>query len=265
LLAASLAFAQLPNQLPQELEGVGIDQKLNARIALDTELRDENGSTVRVRDYFKSKPVVLSLVYYECPMLCTLTLNGALRAFRANPLEIGRDYDVLTVSFDHREQPPLAAGKKQAYVSKYKREGGEDGWHFLTGTEESIRRLTESVGFRFKWDEKTGQFSHAAALILLTPEGRISRYLYGIEYSARDLRLGLVEASANKIGGPVEQLLLFCFHYDPVTGKYGPAIMNIVRLGGVLTVLGIIALWVILNRIARRRKFENVEDLPAIS
>jgi protein SCO1/2 len=235
LLSAGLVFAQ--EGLPPMLEGVGIDQRLNRQVPLELRFRDEAGRAVELRQYFGRKPVVLSLVYYECPMLCTLVLNGMLRTMRAMPLNAGRDFDIVTVSFDPREKPELAAVKKQSYIEGYGRAGAAAGWHFLTGDQEPIRRLTEAAGFRYKYDPTADQFVHASAIMVLTPEGRIARYLYGIEYSARDLRLALVEASAGKIGSPVDQVLLYCFHYDPRTGKYGLLIMNVIRAAGTATVL----------------------------
>ncbi len=225
------------NVIPAELRGVAIEQKLNEQAPLDLVFRDESGNDVRLGQYFGKKPVVLTLVYYDCPMLCTMVLNGLVRSLRAVPLEVGRDFEVVTVSFDPRETPELARGKKQSYVERYGRPAAAGGWHFLTGGEDSIRRLTESVGFRYTFDEKTGQFAHASALIVLTPAGKIARYFYGVEYSARDLRLGLVEASNHRIGTLADQVLLFCYHYDPVQGKYGLAIMRAIRAAGLATVL----------------------------
>jgi len=242
-------------ELPKALEGVGIDQRLNERAPLDVEFLDEQGSPVTLGDYFGEKPVILALVYYECPMLCTLELNGLLRALRVLPLEPGKDFEIVTVSFDPGETPALAAKKKQEYAAQYGREGGEQAWHFLTGSEASIEQLTRAVGFRYKYDAKTDLFNHASAIVVLTPEGRLSRYFYGIEYSARDLRLGLVEASAGRIGSPVDAILLYCFHYDPETGKYGVVIMNVVRLAGVATVIILGGFIVLMLRRDKRRNF----------
>lgn len=237
--------------LPKALQNVGIDQKLNNQVPLDIPLRDENGQAVTLGQYFGKRPVVLSLVYYNCPMLCTQVLNGMIGSFKTLSFVPGQDFEVVTVSFDSRETAPLAAAKKNVYVNylpEAKRAAAVKGWHFLTGDEASIKRLAEAVGFRYQWDESTSQFAHASGIMVLTPEGKLSQYYYGIEYSAKDLRLGLVEASANKIGTAVDQLLLYCFHYDPATGTYGAAILNIVRLAGVLTVAGIILLILLLRR-----------------
>lgn len=245
----------LPSGQPAPiLQRVGIDQKLDAQIPLDLVFRDEQGRAVPLRAYFGEKPVVLSLVYYECPMLCTLILNGLLRSLRALPLTVGKDFTVVTVSFDPREGPELAAAKKRTYVQSYGRPGADGGWHFLTGEEEAIRRLTDAVGFRYAFDPETGQFAHASGIIVLTPQGRVARYFYGIEYSPRDLRFGLIEAAAGKIGSPVDQILLYCYHYDPKAGRYSLLIMNVLRVAGAATVavLGVFILAMI--RRDRRRK-----------
>ncbi len=237
------------NGLPTALREVRIEQRLNEQLPLELQFKDETGRTVQLGEYFnKSKPVILSLVFYRCPMLCNQILSGLMAGLRSQTFDAGKEFDVLTVSFDPRETFELAAEKKQAYIERYNRPGAEKGWHFLTGDAENIRRLTEAVGFHYNYDEKTNQFAHASGIMLLTPEGKLSRYFYGIEYNARDLRLGLVEASNNKIGSTVDQLLLFCYHYDPATGRYGPAVMNFMKAGGVVTVIGIGALLLILRR-----------------
>ena len=251
LLIVLLSFAALAqaqyradSEIPDQLRGVGIDQRLNEQVPLDLAFRDETGGRVTLRQFFGRRPVVLALVYYNCPMLCTLVLNGLLRAMRAVNLDAGRDYEVVTVSFDPRDTPELAAAKKDSYVQKYGRASGAAGWHFLCGEENSIRALAQAAGFRYKWDERSQQFAHASGIMVLTPGGRLSRYVYGVEYAPRDLRLGLIEASAGRIGSPVDQLILYCFHYDPAKGKYSLAIMNVVRLSGIVTVgllLGLIA------------------------
>lgn len=239
--------------LPAALEGVGIDQRLNELLPLDAGFVDEQGVEVKLGDYFGEKPVVLALVYYECPMLCTLELNGLLRALRALPLDVGKDFEVVTVSFDPDETPQLAAGKKREYTSQYGREGTDPSWHFLTGSAESIGRLAEAIGFRYRYDPQTDLFSHASAIYVATPRGHLSKYFYGVEYSARDLRLGLVEASAGKIGTVADEILLFCFHYDPATGKYGVVIMNVLRLAGVATVVLLGGFIAVMLRRDRRR------------
>jgi len=231
--------------LPPALQKVGIDQKLNEHLPLDAVFKDENGNEVKLAQYFGKRPVVLSLVYYSCPMLCNQVLNGMVGTFKGLSFKPGEEFEVVTISFDSRETPALAAAKKKTYVAYFpeaKRATIESGWHFLTGDEANIRRVTEAVGFRYNFDVATNQFAHASGIMVLTPEGKLARYFYGIEYSPKDLRLGLVEASANKIGSPVDQLLLYCFHYDPATGKYGAVVMNMVRLGGIVTVVGLVGL-----------------------
>jgi protein SCO1/2 len=230
---------------PRDLDDVRIDQKLDGPLPLDAKFRDEHGNEVRLRDYFGSKPVVLALVYYSCPMLCNQVLNGMTSGLDVlKTLSIGKEFEVITVSFDPRETPDLAREKKETYLSWYKREGAADGWHFLTGDQSNIDRLTESAGFHYKWDAKTNQFIHASGIMIATSEGKLARYFYGIEYAPKDLRLGLVEASAGKIGSPVDQLLLYCYHYDPSSGKYGAAVINLLRIGAALTLIAIIAMFV---------------------
>jgi protein SCO1/2 len=243
-----------PVGLPKALNGVGIDQKLNEQLPLDLVLKNENGESVKLGDYFGKKPVVLSLVYYQCPMLCNQVLNGMVTAFRVMSFAPGKEFDVVTISFDPRETPVLAAAKKKTYVDYLpddKRASAAAGWHFLTADEASIARITNAVGFRYHWDEATNQFAHASAIYLATPQGRLARYFYGIEYAPRDLRLGLIEAAENKIGSPVDQLLLYCYHYDPATGKYGAAVMNMMRVGGVVTLIALAALLLALRRRSR--------------
>ena len=250
-----------PNGLPKALTGVGIDQKLNEQLPLDLVFRDENGKEVKLGEYFGKKPVLLSLVYYQCPMLCNQVLNGMVTAFKVMAFKPGEEFEVVTVSFDPRETPELAAAKKKTYVDylpEAKRSGAASGWHFLTGDEASIKRITDAVGFRYHFDEATNQFAHASGVFVATPQGKLARYFYGIEYAPRDLRFGLIEAAENKIGSPVDQLLLYCFHYDPATGKYGAAIMNLMRLGGVVTVIAIVGLLLLL-----RRRGSGRVDLPA--
>ena len=222
------------------LDSVGIDQKLGDKLPLDATFRDETGKSVHLGDFFSSgKPVVLSLVYYECPGLCTMTLNGMGKSFKPLDKTIGQDFEVVTISFDPRETPDLAAAKKQTYVKAYGRPTGEQGWHFLTGDEPSITKLTQAVGFRYVWDESSNQYAHGSAIMVITPDGVISRYFYGLEYSTRDLRLGLFEASDGKVGSVAESVLLLCFKYDPMTGKYGWAVMGLLRIAAVATVLAL--------------------------
>jgi protein SCO1 len=224
---------------PAALEGIGIDQRLGEALPLDAPLRDDAGRAVRLGDYFGKKPVVLVMTYFECPMLCTLVLNGLTKTLKTLAFEPGREFDVVAVSFDPRDTPETAARKKATYVAEYGRAATAGGWHFLTGDEAAIARVAAATGFRFKWVPEEKQFAHAAAIMVATPEGRLARYFYGIDYAPRDLRLGLVEAADHKIGSAVDALLLFCYRYDPTTGKYGAAALNLVRLGGAATVLAI--------------------------
>ena len=228
------ATAQIPM-----LRDVGIDQKLNNRIPLDLPFVDENGRDVRIGDYFGARPVVLALVYYECPMLCTQVLSGLVGSMEPLTFNPGREFEVVVVSFDAGETPALAAARREIYLRRYGRPGVEDGIHFLTGRKASIDALTGAVGFRFAFDTAINQFAHPAAITVLTPDGAVSRYLFGIEFAPRDLRLALVEAADRKIGTMLDTALLFCYHYDPQTGKYGFVIMNMVRLAGALTVGGL--------------------------
>jgi protein SCO1/2 len=192
---------------------------------------------VKLGDYFGKRPVVLALVYYDCPMLCTEVLNGMVSAFSVLKFDIGKEYEVVTVSFDPREKPELARAKKAAYVRRYGRPGAEQGWHFLTGDPGSINALTKAVGFHYQWDAQTQQFAHATALMLLTPQGKIAQYYYGVEYSPKDLRLGMVEASQGHIGTVVDQVLLYCYHYDPRAGKYGAIISRVMQVAGGITIV----------------------------
>jgi protein SCO1 len=236
---------------PGVLQEIGFDQKLGDRVPLDLAFRDETGKDVRLGDYFGKKPVVLSLVYYDCPMLCTLSLNGLAGALEVLSFVPGQEFEVLTVSFDPKEGPVLAAAKKRAYMARHKRPDAGKGWHFLTGSAESVDALTAAVGFRYTWDEQTKQFAHPAGIVVTTPEGRISHYLFGVEYSPKDLRLALVDAAGGKIGNAVDQVLLYCYQYNPETGRYSASILNLVRLGGILTILALGAF--ILSASRRRR------------
>ena len=249
--------------LPPELAGVGFDQKLGAQVPLDLVFREETGAEVALGAYFGQRPVLLILSYYECPMLCTLVLNGVTSGLKAVPFAPGEDFEIVTVSFDPREKPDLAARKKANYVELLGRPGAAAGWHFLTGDEPAIAALTGAVGFRYRYDAASNQYAHAAGIMVLTPQGQISRYLFGIEYAPKDIRLALVEASAGKIGSFVDQVLLFCFHYDPETGRYGAATLNGIRVGGVLT-LAALALFMIgsWRRDRRARAGARVNPAP---
>ena len=236
------------NVRPPGLRNVAIEQHLNEQIPPQLTFRDETGKTVRLADYFGKRPLILNLVYYQCPMLCGEVLSGLESALRVLKFDIGKEFDVLTISFDPRETPEMASTKKAEFLKRYKRTGAEQGWHFLTGSPESIAALTKATGFEYEYIDKTGQFAHATAIMILTPGGRISQYYYGVEFAPKDLRLGLIQASDNKIGTIVDQVLLYCYHYDPVTGKYSAIITRIVRLAGIATILALGVMFVALGR-----------------
>jgi protein SCO1/2 len=246
----SMQDGNLKPALPAALAGVGIDQKLDYQLPLNLLFLDETGATVPLSSFFhRGKPVILALVYYRCPMLCTQILTGLESSLKAVSFNPGQDFEVVAVSFDPKDTWELAAAKKQTYLKRYGRAGTANGWHFLSGGEASIKALTDAAGFHYKYDPATDQFAHASGIMILTPGGRLSRYFYGVEYAPRDVRLGLVEASQNKIGGPVDQILLFCYHYDPATGKYGALVMKMVRVAGAgfVLVFGAI-LWMAIRR-----------------
>ncbi len=247
------AHAQQSTSPSKVFNTVGIDQKLDNPLPLDLSFRDETGATVRLSRYFHERPVVLALVYYECPMLCTQVLNGMVETFRTMELTVGKDFDVVTVSIDPKEQPALAAEKKAQYVKEYGRAEAEQGWHFLTGEEKNIKALADTVGFRYVYDETTGQYAHAAGIMVITPEGRIARYLFGIEFGAKDLKFAMMEATHERIGSPVDQLLLLCYHYDPSTGKYSLVVTNLLRIGGLVT-LGVLGAFILITHRRDRRK-----------
>jgi protein SCO1/2 len=225
------------NVRPPGLKNVGIEQHLDEQIPRDLTFRDETGKSVQLNDYFGKKPMILNLVYYQCPMLCGEVLSGLESALRVLKFDVGKEFDVLTVSFDPKETPEMAAVKKAEYLKRYGRPGAAVGWHFLTGSAASIDALTRAAGFQYQYDPKTGQFAHATAIMVLTPEGKIAQYYYGVEFAPKDLRLGLIQASQNKIGTVVDQVLLYCYHYDPDTGKYGAIISRILQLAAGATVL----------------------------
>ncbi|HJT55222.1 MAG TPA: SCO family protein [Ktedonobacteraceae bacterium] len=243
-----------PGQRPPMLQNVGISQNLNAQLPLNLQFKDENGQDVTLGKYFGKRPVILNMVYYNCPMLCGEVLSGLSGALGILTLDLGKDFDVLTVSFDPHDTPAQAALKKKAYIQRYHRPGAADGWHFLTGQQDSISALAKAVGFQYQYDPKLGQFAHAAAIMIVTPTGKIAQYYYGVEYSPKDLRLGLVEASNEKIGTVVDQILLYCYHYDPATGKYGAIITRVLRLSGVATILILGGLLFALFRIDPQRR-----------
>ena len=266
LLCAAGAWAQaapklqpgegVPNQKPSILDQVGIEQRLNQQIPLDAAFIDENGQAVQLKQYFGSKPVIVALVYYQCPMLCSQVMNGLAGALNGiKRFNVGRDFDVVIVSFDPRDTPETAAAEKKSYLSRYRRPGAAEGWHFLTGRKDQIDDLANALGFHYAWDPKAQQFAHASGIMLLTPDGRVAQYYFGIEYAPRNLQLGLIDASQGKIGNVVDQLILYCFHYDPTQGRYGAAIFNILRLSALATLVllgGYILVMVRRDRLAGR-------------
>ncbi len=247
-VAFAALFVARASAEPAALQGIGFDQRLNAQVPLQAEFTNDSGKSVRLGEYFGSQPVILVLAYYQCPRLCNMVLNGLVQGMLEMNLEAGRDFQIVTVSFDPREEWQLAAAKKESYLARYGRPGAAAGWHFLTGRDDQIKLLTETVGFRYRFDPAQNQFLHASGIMILTPEGKISRYFYDVNYPGRDLRLGLVEASNHKIGSPVDQILLYCFHYDATLGRYSASIMNMVRLSGITTMIGIGAFVVFLQR-----------------
>jgi protein SCO1 len=254
LLWASAGFASAQFVRPNITKGVSFDQRLNAPVPLDLVFHDEANQAVPLRTYFGDKPVVLALVYYKCPNLCNLTLTEMASSLKRVALQPGSDYNAVIVSIDPAETPALAAEKKSSYAKVFNRAGFDSGWHFLTGSQDSISRLAAAVGFHYRWDEPTHQFIHAAGIMIATPAGKLSRYIYGVQYAPADLRLGLVEASQHKIGSPVDYALLYCFHYDASQGKYTLAIMNVLKLAGGVTILCLAALVFFLMRKDKRAK-----------
>ena len=263
LLWLCVLSAQAQNTQAQQalLRDIRIEQRLDAQVPLDLTFRDETGRTVQLREYVNDKPTILVLAYYNCPMLCTLVLNGLTSSLSDLKFNIGREFNVLTVSIDPREQPALAAARREVYVKRYGRAGAREGWHFLTGDEAEIKKLAQAVGFHYAYDPATGQYAHAAGIMILTPEGKVARYLYGIEYPPKDLRLGLVEASHNQIGSPVDQVLLLCYHYDVATGRYAPIAVGLMRVGGALAVLILaVLIFVMLRQEGRKRKEQSASE-----
>ena len=250
LAATGMTDAHLPEAPlpPPPVKDVGFDQKLGESIPLDLVFKDEAGKNVRLSQYFGKRPVILSLVYFNCPMLCGMTTDGLVRSVRAHRFEPGTDYEILSISFDPRETPEVAAEKKRTVMAQYGRKSGPGGWHFLTGDAASVAALTKAVGFRFVWDAEQKQFAHATGVTLLTPQGRIAKYFFGIEYPTKDLRLALIEASEEKIGNVVDQLLLLCYHYDPKAGRYTATVRNLVRGGAALTLVALVGFVTIMLR-----------------
>jgi protein SCO1 len=242
------------NARPQMMSEIGLDQQLGEMLPLDAVFRDEAGRTVRLGEYFGTRPVILTLVYYECPMLCTQVLNGLTAAIRTLQFSVGQEFDIVTVSFDPTETPDLAAAKKAAYLERYGRDGAGAGWHFLTGEQRYIEALTKTVGFRYAYNRGLDEFAHVSAIMVATPDGRLSHYFYGIEYGPRDLRLALVDAGERRVGSPVDQLLLYCFHYDPSSGQYSLAVMRLVRAAGLATLGVLVGAIVVMRRRERRAR-----------
>jgi protein SCO1 len=256
----------LPAQsVPSELDNVGIDQKLDAQVPLNLSFRDESGQPVTLQKYFTDKPVILALVYYDCPMLCTEVLNGLTKTLQQLKFDIGKDYQVVTVSFDPKETPQLAAAKKAAYIQRLGRPGAAQGWHFLTGPSDSIQKLTSAVGFRYVWDPKTQTFNHATAIMVLTPQGKLSKYFYGVDYSPTDMRFGLIQASNNKIGTPVDEVLLFCCKYNATTGKYDLIVSRLLSLAGGVTILILGSFLFVMFRFAPKRKKHTASDAAKVA
>jgi protein SCO1 len=237
------------NQRPPGLKNVGIEQHLNEQIPPDLTFRDERGNPVRLGNYFGKKPMILNLVYYQCPMLCGEVLSGLESALRVLKFDVGKEFDVLTVSFDPRETPAMAAAKKAEFLKRYGRPGAAEGWHFLTGPQDSIAALTKAAGFQYEYDAKSGQFAHATAIMVLTPEGKIAQYYYGVEFAPKDLRLGMVQASQGKIGNLVDEVLLYCYHYDPDTGKYGAIISRVLKVAAGATILALGTFLIVMFRL----------------
>jgi protein SCO1/2 len=246
------------SKLPAGLEGVGIDQRLDEAVPTDLSFLDDTGKPVRLGDYFGTRPVILVLAYFRCPMLCTQVLNGLADRLRYVRLEPGKDFEIVCVSFDPADTPAMASAKKATYLEEYGRPGTEAGWHFLTGEQQAIDRLTQAVGFRYRFDPAKSQFAHGSTVMLLTPTGHMARYFMGLGYTARDLQLGLIEASHNQIGSPVQQLILYCFTFDGASGKYTLSILNLVRAGGAITVLLLCCTFFVAWRRARRQSIDSL-------
>jgi protein SCO1 len=240
------------SSIPAALRSIGFDQHMNERMPMDAAFVDESGRRVRLGDFFGQRPVVLTFAYFECPMLCTMSLNGLVSALKVLSLDPGTDFELVTISFDPKDTPRSAAEKKAHYVERFGRAGASAAWHFLTGQPPEIDRVTAAAGFRFAWDEDTRQFAHPTGVIVLTPDGRLARYLFGVEYGPRDLRYALVEASHGRVGSAVDALLLYCFHYDPMTGRYGLVVMRAIRIGGAATVLALGAFIFVMVKRERR-------------
>lgn len=253
--AAQMATDPAAGRLPPQLSDVGIAQRLNQQVPLDLAFRDEAGHTVRLADYFQpGRPVILSLVYFKCPMLCSQVLASMAASLRFVKFDAGKQFEVLTVSFDPREKPQQAEDAKAKYLAMYHHPGTENGWHFLTGDESSITALANAMGFHFRWDARTQQFAHATGIMILTPQGRVSQYYYGARYFPTDLRFGLIQASQNQIGTLADQIVLYCYHWDPRTGRYGLIVSRVIQVSGGVTVLVLGSVLILLFRAEPDRK-----------
>ena len=265
-LSATVAAAQVPappelaptaNTRPRILEQAKIEQRLGGQLPLDAVFKDDEGRTVKLGDYFGKRPVVLAFVYFKCPMLCSQVLNGLTGALTAMKFTAGKEFDVVAISFDPNDTPATAADAKAKYLLRYGRKGSETAWHFLTGDPKSIAATTEAAGFHYVWDDKTQQFAHASGIMVATPQGKLAQYFYGIEFSPRDLKLAMVESSEERIGTVIDTLTLYCYHYDPASGKYGAAIMNILRAGAIATMLVLGSFMFVMLRRERRGESMN--------
>ncbi len=263
LASGGLQAASGPN-LPPDLNGIGIEQKLNAQIPLDTVFRDESGASVPLRTFFRGKPVVLAPVYYRCPMLCSQILGGVVAGLRPLSLQPRRDFEVIAISFDPADTPAEAALKRDHYSHSYSSRAGTNGWHFLVGSQAAITAVMQAIGFHYRWDPVNKMFIHASGVMVATPEGRVARYLYGVEYEPKDLKLSLVEASHNRIGSAVDQILLFCYHYDPKTGKYGAVVINSLQIGAILILVVMAAGMFFLWRQDLRRHRDVLKEVPRL-
>ena len=245
------------SELPLQVREVTFEQRLDERLPLDATFKDESGRTVTLGSYFTGKPVVLAFVYYSCPMLCTQVMNGISSSLKGVPFAPGRDFDVVLVSFDPRDTPAIAAKKKQEHMAYWDAQGTAGAWHFLTGDEYNIRRTTSAAGFNYRWDEPSGQFAHVSGVLVATADGRLSRYFYGVEYAPKELRMALVESAEGKIGSAIDELLLYCYHYDPAAGRYGVVVMNLVRIGGIATVALMLGFILFMRRRETRTPMEG--------
>lgn len=257
---ALTGWATTPQNLPKQLQGIGIDQHLNAQVPLDTWFTDQNGTRVQLKKYFGSKPVLFAPVYFTCPMLCNQILNGMVAGLRPLSLKPGRDFEIVAMSFDPTNTPAEAKQKRDQYSHSYSSRAGTDGWNFLTGSQSSIDEVTKAIGFRYRWDAANKMFVHASGVMVLTPEGRLARYFYGVEFEPKDFKLGLIEASHNRIGSAVDQILLFCYHYDPTTGKYGAVVLNVLRIAAIFVLAALtlmLALFWRRDLRSDRRQLEN--------